>query len=208
MTQDLVATDGLAFAQKRLSNRAWLTFRDDELDYRFEDASHARRFRVPYRELPFTHAEHTDKFEALRGLTFVWLFIAGLNALRALADPAFGVAAVVVLALAGLSWLGYRRFSATFTVIDAEQGRLLILHDGQEERVMAELAQRRRDALLAEYGEVDHGTDPDQERAKFAWLRDRGVLTEDEYQEKLAEIGGQAPGLPGGPGGPGGGTVH
>lgn len=205
MTKDLVTTDGLTFYQKRLSNRVWLTFRDEDLEYRFEDASHARKFRVEYRELPFTHTEYTEKFEALRGLAFVWLFIAGLNALRALADPAFGVAAVVLVLLAGASWIGYKKLSATFTVMDTEHGRLLLVHDGDYERIMAEMAQHRRDVLLAELGDVDHDGDPDQERAKFAWLRDRGVLTEDEYQQKMAEIGGGAPSLPRAPGG---GTVH
>ena len=205
MTTDLVTTDGLEFRQKRLSNRLWFAFRDDALEHRFEDASHAHRFRVPYRELPFTHSEFTEKFEALRGLAFVWLFLALLNAVRAVGDAAYGVAAVVLVGLAGLSWLGYRRLSATFSVMDMEQGRIMVLHDGQEERIMAEMAQRRRDVLLAELGAVDHDGDPDHERAKFAWLRDRGVLTEDEYQEKLAEIGGQPAALPEGPGN---GTVH
>ena len=204
MTQALTTTDGLQFRQKRLSNRLWFAFREDDLEHRLEDAGHAHKFRVPYRELPFTHTEFTEKFEALRGLTFVWLFLAGLNALRALGDATFGIAALVLLGLAGLSWLGYRRLSATFSVMDTEQGRIMVLHDGQEERIMGEMAQRRRDALMAELGAVDLEADPDQERAKFAWLRDRGVLTEDEYQEKLDEIGGGAKRLPGSPSG----TVH
>lgn len=205
MTRDVVTTDGLTFHQKRLSNRVWFTFRDDDLEYRFEDASHARTIRIDYRELPFTHTEYTEKFEALRGTTFVFLFLALLNGLRALADPAFAVAAGVLVALAGAAWLGYKKLSATFTVIDTDQGRMLALHDAQHERLMAELAQRRRDALLAEFGEVNEDNDPEEERRKFAWLRDRGVLTEDEYQQKLAEIGGAAPSLPTAPGG---GTVH
>ena len=205
MTTGLATTDGLAFSQKRLSNRLRFTFREEDLEHRLEDASHAHEFRVPYDALPFTHTEFTEKFEALRGLTFVWLFLALLNALRALGDLSFGVAALVLLALAGASWLGYRRLSATFFVMDTEQGRIMVLHDGQEERIMGEMAQRRRDALLAEYGAVDHDGDPERERAKFAWLRDRGVLTEDEYQEKLAEIGGEAPKLAPRPGN---GTVH
>ena len=206
MTRDLATTDGMTFEQKRLSNRVRLTFRDDALEYRFEDASHARTLTLDYRELPFTHTEYTEKFEALRGLAFVWLFLAGLNGLRALGgELGFLVASVVLVLLAGASWLGYRRLSATFTVIDADQGRLLLLHDGQYERIMGEIAQRRRDALLAEFGAVDEDNDPEEERRKFAWLRDRGVLTEDEYQRKVAEIGGAAPSLPSGPGG---GTVH
>ena len=205
MSRDLATTDGLVFAQKRLSNRVRYTFREDALEYRFEDASHAHTFRLDYRELPFTHTEYTEKFEALRGMTFVFAFLALLNGLRALGDLTFAVAASVLAALAGASWLGYKRLSATFTVIDTDQGRMLALHDGQHERLMAELAQRRRDALLAEYGEVNEDNDPEEERRKFAWLRDRGVLTEDEYQQKLAEIGGQAPKLGAAPGG---GTVH
>lgn len=206
MTRDVVTTDGLTFRQKRLSNRVWFTFRDDELEYRFEDASHARKFRLDYRELPFTHTEYTEKFEALRGLAFVWLFLAGLNGLRAVGgDLGFIVAAVVLVLLAGLSWLGYRKLAATFTVIDTEHGRMLAIHDDQHDRLMGELAQRRRDAFLAEFGDVDGDNDPEEERRKFAWLRDRGVLTEDEYQQKLAEIGGAAPSLPSRPGG---GTVH
>ena len=206
MTRDLATTDGLVFAQKRLANRVRLTFRDQALEYRFEDASHARTVTLDYRELPFTHTEYTEKFEALRGLAFVFLFLAGLNGLRALGgEVSYAVTAGVLVLLAGASWLGYRRLSATFTVIDTDQGRLLLLHDGQYERIMGEIAQRRRDALLDEYGAVDADNDPEEERRKFAWLRDRGVLTEDEYQQKVAEIGGAAPALPrGGTNG----TVH
>ena len=196
------------FSQKRLSNRAWFAFRERALDYRFEDAQHAVRFQVPYEAVPFTRTEFTEKFEALRGVAILWLVLCVLNVIRALTDPFYFVPAAVLLGLAGLSWWGYRKLSTTFTVFDAPSGKLLVQHDGQEDEILSLIEARRRDRLLDELGDVDPNNDPEMERRKFGWLRDHGVITDEEYRAKLAEIERASPESLPPLEGPGGGTVH
>ncbi|MBB4658513.1 hypothetical protein [Parvularcula dongshanensis] len=204
----LIELEGPSVRQKRLSNRMWFAFADDALHYRFEDAQHALSYKVPYDEIPFTHTEYTEKFEALRAASFFWLALVVLNLVRAITAPLYFVSAAVLLGLAGLSWIGYQKLTATFTVIDTGHGRMLVLHDDRYEEVMHEIVTRRRAVLLAEHGDVDRDNDPEREKAKFAWLRARGVITEQEYQDKLAEVEASNPEALPPVTGPSGGTVH
>lgn len=210
-----VHIDGPEYRQKLLSNRMRFVFGEEQLSYTFEDSQHRYRYAIDYDDVPFTQTEFTERFEALRATAILWAVLGVFYLVRAVADGAVSVTAIVLFALAALSYLGYRKLDASFTVFDTQMGRLLIAQDKQHDEILSEIVSRRRDVILKSHGEVDLDNDPEQERAKFAWLRARGVITEDEYQEKLREIEGAAPmalapSTPsGGPGGgPGGGTVH
>ena len=202
-----VAIDGPEYRQKKLSNRMRFVFGDDQLSYAFEDSQHRHRFAIDYDDVPFTSTQFTERFEALRAAAFFWVALAVVFLLGAVADGALPITTLVLLGLAGLAYLGYRKLDATFTVIDTPMGRMLIAEDGKHDEILGEIVSRRRDVILKEHGAVDPENDPEQERAKFAWLRARGVLTEDEYQAKLREIEGGTP-VPLAPSGPDGGTVH
>ena len=200
-------TDGPEYRQKRLSNRMRFVFGEKKLAYTFEDSQHRQRFALEYDEVPFTQTEFTERFEALRAVAFFWGALAIVFLLGAIADRVVPYATVVLAALGGLAYLGYRKLDASFTVFDTPPGRLLIAQDKQHDDILGEIVSRRRDMILKSHGEVDAENDPEQERAKFAWLRERGIITEDEYQAKLREIEGGLP-VQIAPTGPDGGTVH
>ena len=202
-----VQIEGPEYRQKKLSNRMRFVFGEDALAYTFEDSQHRYRYSLDYDDVPFTQTEFTERFEALRATAILWAVLGVFYLVRAVADGAVSVTAIVLFALAGLSYLGYRKLDASFTVFDTQMGRLLIAQDKNHDEILSEIVSRRRSVILKSHGEVDADNDPEQERAKFAWLRARGVITEDEYQAKLREIEGGVP-VPIASTGPDGGTVH
>ena len=202
-----VQTSGPEYRQKRLSNRMRFVLGEEQLTYAFEDSQHRHKFSLDYDDVPFTQTEFTERFEALRAVTFLWGALALVYLIGAVSDGRLPVGAMVLAGLAGLSYLGYRKLDSAFTVFDTQMGRMLIAQDKQHDEILSEIVSRRREVILKSHGEVDHEGDPEQERAKFAWLRARGVLTEDEYQAKLREIEGGTPAQIA-PTGPDGGTVH
>ena len=200
-------TQGPEYRQKRLSNRMRFVFGEDRLAYTFEDSQHRASYAIEYDDVPFTQAEFTERFEALRATAILWAVLGVFYLVRAVSDGRVSVTAIILFALAGLSYYGYRRLDSSFTVFDTPMGRLLIARDRQHDEILSEIVSRRRDMILKSHGAVDADNDPEQERAKFAWLRARGVITEDEYQAKLREIEGGTPAQIA-PTGPDGGTVH
>ena len=200
-------TQGPEYRQKRLSNRMRFAFGEEKLAYTFEDSQHRASYAIEYDDVPFTQVEFTERFEALRATAILWAVLGVFYLIRAVTDGQVSITALVLFALAALSYYGYRTLDSSFTVFDTPMGRLLIAQDRQHDEILGEIVNRRRAMILRSHGEVDADNDPEQERAKFAWLRARGVITEDEYQAKLREIEGGAP-VPLAPTGPDGGTVH
>jgi len=63
---------------------------------------------------------------------------------------------------------------------------------------MAEIYKRRKAEILRIYGEVDTLNHPELELKKFLWLKEEGVVSEQEFEDarmKIAAAAG-APGIP------------
>jgi hypothetical protein len=75
-----------------------------------------------------------------------------------------------------------------YTVLGFDGGNVWVIQDGKtHDRVLEELMERRKSQLRALYGEIDLESNFDSEKRKFEYLKEQGVLSEAETEEKIRQ---------------------
>ncbi|MBS0174128.1 MAG: hypothetical protein JSR64_08830 [Nitrospira sp.] len=71
-----------------------------------------------------------------------------------------------------------------------------MIQDREHDRIVDEINRRRKDQLLALYGELDTRNTLEDEIAKFSWLHEQDVLSKEQLEGRLAQARAafQAPG--------------
>jgi hypothetical protein len=174
-----------------------LTFRfeEDRLVRRYADSRCANEFATPYADIDLNDAkiETDDRLHPFR--VAIWAF--GAAAALGAAIPALGPlrAGFALAALAALVLeFGRRRqwFALRWTAFRVLSSRtrdkvIRVLHEGQRERILAELQDRwsraRKDLVR-----IDFAADPEREGARFRALRARGVVSAEECAAAIARI--------------------
>ena len=188
-----------SIVQRRFGTRVELEIGDEQLRYAIRDWSGGREFFVPYEimavtELPSLTISNLAFYRRLALLPLA-LFVASIATINDVAvseDFAFAsllaFAAVVAAKLLNL-------FSVSFTMVPANpvpqgsQGHLVrIIRDSQHDRILNDLKQRWSVRLRQLYGPVNPANDPEKERAKFKWLRDKGVISPEEFDAALERL--------------------
>ena len=86
-----------------------------------------------------------------------------------------------LLALIGVICLvGYRWATVKYSVFRTQAGNVLVIQDREHDRIVDEINRRRKDQLLALYGELDTRNTLEDEIAKFSWLHEQDVLSKEQ----------------------------
>jgi hypothetical protein len=183
------------FSQKALIyNRADFEFGERELGVSIDDGRLKIGFTVPYHEIGTSRSimSFSEK---------VWQYL-GLAVLAAVVVSCYLISedmtgndgSVLVLCMvAGLGMYFASRY-ATFdaTRIPIPSGNtILVFHDDRRQTILGEIYKRRKSELLRLYGEVDMLNHPQQELKKFLWLKEEGVISEQQLEaarEKIEKI--------------------
>lgn len=81
----------------------------------------------------------------------------------------------------------YRWATVKYSVFRSQAGNVLVIQDREHDRIVDEINRRRKDQLLALYGELDMRNTLEDEIAKFSWLHEQDVLSKDELEGRLAQ---------------------
>ena len=84
------------------------------------------------------------------------------------------------LVLCGIGYGLRRLFKKDYTALVTEAGMLLIVKDGKHDQIVNEL-QMRRAAALRKMVVVDRLAPPWREVKKFKWLRDEGIISNEDF---------------------------
>ena len=76
----------------------------------------------------------------------------------------------------------------TITSLGSDDGEIALLHDGNHDRIMAEIRERRKKQLLDWYGNINFANDPEEEIRKFHWLHSQNLISADQLQKIIAAI--------------------
>lgn len=182
----------LVKSQKGFRLRNEFGFYDRHLSFMQDDGA-LSAFNIWYRDLP--HVSEYRKFsksETYGAIVFaagMILAIAYLN--HHASDNYFtgdaglmrlGVAAAIFLPLlVGLVYLTQRYTRKAFTIIPVSKGMIRVLQDAQHDDILEQI-QRRRIQALREHAVINHLNAPQAELKKFAWLKEQGAITGNEFE--------------------------
>jgi hypothetical protein len=89
------------------------------------------------------------------------------------------------------------RPSAGFTLIPAKH-EIRVIRDSQHQTIIDEIMKRRHDLLRRKHAAVDPLNATGAESRKFRWLREEGVISDQEYNDAVARLAartGDAPNI-------------
>jgi len=194
-------SESLTITQRRFGIDLTFVFGPTQLDYTYSDPSSERRFSVPYEAINVLQpGGFVDKRNRYPGRFVVGIMLAYI-AMAAIGSQLNISSGVIVFAFiaarAGLYYFAHLNgwWATSYTVLPLTppppaSGNLpvKVIDDKDGPRILAELKARWRDRIRARYGAVNLSNPPQDERNRFAWLREHGVITEEEYDAAIREI--------------------
>lgn len=169
--------------------RAEFHFHDDHLAYfgKYWD------FRVRYEHLPpVTKYTESRSKEIFSLCAFVYCVLAALALLMKEHNPHYGtegfywamrsLGLFLAIACAVVAPI-YFVEKKEFTVLPTYKGNILVPHGATHDRILKSIERSRFLALKRVFAVHDLANTPEEEVGKFAWLKDEGAITAEEYAE-------------------------
>ncbi|TDP05041.1 hypothetical protein DFR39_11273 [Roseateles asaccharophilus] len=187
-TNRLAPAKHMKIEQKKFSNVHTFDFKDRFLNFAYKDKSGSGDVDVAYANLSSKSSIRIENNTWWKNVGYIWCGIGVVNIGMGIAAGESAAGRGFWL-LMGLICLGvYHATRVKYTVIGFEGGNLFVIQDGKtHDQVVSELMSRRKAQLLSLYGEVDLESSLDRERAKFEYLKEQGVISQEEADEKIRQ---------------------
>jgi hypothetical protein len=175
------------------------------LDYSIREAGRGVDVPIKYEAIaatePYTQVGRSGHFIQFVVPTVATIFIA-LAVVRATAGDNIVFLWAVLLAIVGGSVflvVKYRDLTAIRSTMfrlatnPAGLKAVQVLRDKAHDEIISELQRRWRDRLRRLHLAVNQLSDPKKETDKYTWLKEHGVISDEEYEAALAELRVAAP---------------
>ena len=177
----------MGLSQKKHSHRVRYVFGDEELDYTVEAGSGRRSFSVAYSEISRDRQTLEERNQWLRNVGLLWIALgAGLTLLSLTGDKGLQVSFWFWVGLA--CYAAYRLRSTRYTIVPTDRGNLLVIDDKDGPSILQQIEDRRAAYLRNEYDFMPEGESPEQHRRRYKWLHREGVLSDEEFSQRLATV--------------------
>jgi hypothetical protein len=179
----------MELTQKKSSNQTTFEFGEDKLKYSIKDASGKKTFSTDYGAISDEDYDELEvKNEWFRNVGILWMLIGAFQiGSRFMESGKFSGSMWLTLGIICL--ITYRFKTTSYTIVDAEKGRIFIIKDAQHSKILDEISTRRKKQWKIWYGSVNYENDPQSELNKFQWLLDKKAISEDEFKTVKLEIG-------------------
>lgn len=173
--------------QKVQSYRTQYAFEESQLRYAWQDSSGSRSFSVGYGEISRDRQTLVERNAWLRNAGWLWVALGVvLTGIRYTESHSLVPSMWLLLGVGCL--VAYRIRSVEFVIVPSEKGNLLVVKDGDGERILGEIESRRTAYFREEYDFFPESEDPEQLRRRFRWLHGEGVLSDEELAARLQRV--------------------
>jgi hypothetical protein len=179
----------MELTQKKSSNQTIFEFGEDKLKYSLKGTSGKKIFSTDYGAISDEDFdEFEEKNEWFRNVGILWVLIGVFQIANRLMESG-SFSGSMWLTLGIICLITYRYKTTSYTIVDAETGRIFIIKDAQHSKILDEISSRRKKQWKIWYGSVNYENDSQNELNKFQWLLDKKVISEDEFKTVKLEIG-------------------
>ena len=174
--------------QKKSGNTHTFEFNDNDLSFSYKDKSGSGNVEIDYGEFTTKTSIQIDRNEWLRNVGALWCLVGAWQLGSALyyGNSLAGKGFWLLVGAGCLVW--YLFTIVKYTVLDGAQSRVYVIQDGQHDKIVGEIMNRRKDQLLKLYGNSDLENEPAKEITKFQWLKENEVMTPEEADIRIAQL--------------------
>lgn len=169
--------------QRSWSNKTKFQFKDDKLDYTIKYSSGSHSFSINYGSIPLDDKrELEEKNSWFRNVGILWLLIGGFQTFLRFSDSG-DIKISMWIILGAICFIAFLFAKTKYTILGTESGNILIIRNKQHDNILTEITQRRKEQLLAWYGEINYTNDPNDEMNKFLWLKNQNLISEEQLED-------------------------
>lgn len=172
--------------QRSYSTTITFDFAQDALTYTRADAYGSHSFQLPYGSIgmdPRMTSERNGTLFSGAILLSAWgMAQAAYTMIRG------DLLGAIFLLPGGVCFLLHAALKTNITSLSSDEGEIAIMHDGNFDRIISEIRERRKRQLLDWYGNIDFANDPEEEIQKFEWLHSQRLITSDQLQRIVNTI--------------------
>jgi len=174
--------------QKKRSHKHTFVFGDSSFNFAYDDKSGSGDFDINYANVPDKSSISIEQNEWLKNVGYLWCAIGAFQIGYAIFTESSlsGKGFWIVVGLACLAWAYFSKVK--YSVFNTEQGNIFITHGARHDEIIREIESRRKLQRLEWYGEINMDNDLKIEIQKFNWLKEKGVISEEEAEQKIAQV--------------------
>lgn len=183
----------MKFTQKRSGHKTSFMFDDDAIHYESSHNGLKQGASLPYQKIPnewlYQSAnDDTSHYSRLIGfaILLVGLFFTH-KGIREGGDRNMEVM-LLFMTLTGIVVAAHLLYKKAVLTVIGGNPPLLVLNDHNRDAIMAEIMRRSEERTRLKGMDIDFSADPVDESKKFFWLRYRGLITEQEFNNALSRL--------------------
>ncbi len=179
----------MKIVQKKIGHRVQVELRDDDFVYTVRDLYGTKTFKVRYFDFEPDPLEEFQENRLPALFIGSFFFIMGVaQFLMRGSNEKLGISGPIWILIGVLALLVYKLRLTTHILHATREGSVVFLKDEKYDEILRQISARRNSMLKAELDLVDPTADLAQEIAKFQWLREQGVLSDEELSERIREV--------------------
>lgn len=172
--------------QRLTATRTTFTFDTDSLTHARSDMHGAHTFTLPYGSIGMDPRDSVERNHILFTGGILLLLWGLAEALRSLLQG--DLLGLLMLLPGAIACVLHYTTAFTATYLTSDAGDIAILHDGQQDRILNEIKERRSRQLLDWYGNINFANDPEDEIRKFHWLHSQNLISDDKLKHIIEAI--------------------
>ena len=174
--------------QRKISIKTDFKYGEEDLQYTIKKPNGSRTFVANYASITVANKnEMVEQNAWLRNAGILCLII-GVVHRGILILEADQLQTLVWLVSGAICLIIHAIAKTEFTVLSCDIGDILIIKDSKHDKVLEEIRRRRKNLIMGLYGDINIENNPEDEVAKFLWLKDQGYISEKKLHSIIEQI--------------------
>jgi hypothetical protein len=173
--------------QKKRGIKHIFTYEEGHFNFAYQDRTGSGDIDVNYGDFPTKSSTQIVQNDWLRNVGFLWCALGLFQIGYAIYSnaPLSGKGFWIMIGAACIAWAYFSKIK--YSVFQTERGNILVIQDKNHDRIVSKLKSRRKSQLLSWYGDINPENDLQQEIAKFKWLKEQKIISEQDAEQKIAQ---------------------
>lgn len=174
----------MKITQKKVSLKVEFDFHDEHFLYTINSNGNTSQSKIRYTSVPFDEKyDSEERNQWYRNAGILWL---GLGIFGTCMNFSDGRHQISFWAFIGAACLLAFKFSTKkFTRIPIGDGSIFIVRGTHHDEIIDKIESKRKELILRDHESINLENDPNTEINKFIWLKEIGLLSEEEARKKI-----------------------
>lgn len=157
-------------------------FEDDFVSFTYQTRNSDQTINVPYGSITNRQSKFMEENESLRNVGLLWLAIGFIfEIMPMLSSQTFHLPMWFTI---GVACLVYAHTTKTrYTSLDSGNYNLLVMHDGEQDSIIATIYEKKKEYLRKNLFNVDKNSSFEIELNKLNFLLEEQVISQQEFDE-------------------------